>query len=56
MKNKKDITITIDPLLYEILDKNFDNKARVLEWFIIDRLSKNDEFKKLLEYYNTEEK
>lgn len=49
MKTKKDITITIDPKLFELIDENFDNKSAVIEWFIIDGLSKNKDFKKLLE-------
>jgi len=49
MKTKKDITITIDPKLFELINQNFDNKSAVIEWFIIDGLSKNKEFKKLLE-------
>ena len=49
MKKKKNISISIDPLLFEMLEKNFDNKSSVIEWFIIDGLSKNKEFKKRIE-------
>jgi len=49
MKKKKDITITIDPKIFKLIDENFDNRSRIIEWFIIDGLSKNEEFKKLLE-------
>ena len=49
MKTKKDITITIDPTLFDIIDQNFDNKSAVIEWIIIDGISKNKDFKKLLE-------
>jgi len=49
MKKKKDITITINPKIFKLIDENFDNRSRIIEWFIIDGLSKNEEFKKLLE-------
>lgn len=48
MKTKKDITITVDPKIFKLLDENFDNKSSVIEWFIIHGLSKNNEFKKEL--------
>ena len=43
---KKNISITIDPLLFAILEQNFDNKSAVIEWFIKEGLSKNKDFKK----------
>ena len=46
MKKKIDISITVSPILFDILDKNFDNKSAVIEWFIREGLSKNNEFKK----------
>ena len=49
MKKKKNISISIDPVLFDLLDNNFDNKSAVIEWFIIDGLSKNKEFKKRIE-------
>lgn len=45
MKKKKNITIRIEPKLYELIDENFDNKSKLIEWFIIEGLSKNDKYK-----------
>lgn len=51
MKTKKDITITVDPKTFNLIEENFDNKSAVIEWFIIQGLSKNNEFKKLIETF-----
>jgi len=48
MKKKKNITITINPVLFKLIDDNFDNKSKVIEWFIINELSKIKMFKKQL--------
>ena len=45
MKKKKNITIRIEPKLYQLIDENFDNKSKLIEWFIIEGLSKNDKYK-----------
>ncbi|MCK9447001.1 hypothetical protein M0Q50_09145 [bacterium] len=45
MKKKINISISVSPILFDIIDKNFDNKSELLEWFIKDFLSKNDELK-----------
>ncbi len=45
MKKKKNITIRLEPNLYQLIDENFDNKSKLIEWFIIEGLSKNDKYK-----------
>lgn len=45
MKSMKNISLSINPKLYDILDENFDNKAKLVEWAILHILSLNDEFK-----------
>jgi flagellar biosynthesis/type III secretory pathway protein FliH len=49
MKKKKNITIRIEPNLYQIIDENFDNKSKLIEWFIIEGLSNNDKYKEKIE-------
>jgi len=49
MKKKKNITISIDPILYQLIDENFDNKSRLIEWFIIEGLYKNEKYKEKIE-------
>lgn len=49
MKKKKNITIRIEPKLYQLIDENFDNKSRLIEWFIIQGLSKNEKYKEKIE-------
>lgn len=46
---KKNITITVNPKLYEMIDDNFDNKSKLIEWSLIQILSMNDKYKKELE-------
>ncbi len=46
---KKNITITINPKLFEIIDKNFDNKSKLIEWSLIQILSMNKKYKEKLE-------
>lgn len=49
MKKKKNITIRIEPTLYKLIDENFDNKSKLIEWFIIEGLSKNEKYKEKIE-------
>ena len=49
MKKKKNITLSIDPKLYQLIDDNFDNKSKLVEWFIIQGLSKNKNYKEKIE-------
>lgn len=49
MKKKKNITIRVEPKLYQIIDENFDNKSKLIEWFIIEGLSKNDKYREKIE-------
>lgn len=45
MEKKKNISLSINPKLYDILDENFDNKAKLIEWAIVHILSMDNEFK-----------
>lgn len=48
MKTKKNMNITIDSRIYKIIDDNFDNKAKLIQYCIIEILSKNEKYKELL--------
>ena len=55
MKKKKNITISIDPILYQLIDENFDNKSRLIEWFIIEGLYKNKKYRNKIEKIKAED-
>lgn len=48
MKTKKNMNITIDSKLYQIIDENFDNKAKLIQYCLVKILSKNEKYKELL--------
>jgi len=48
---KTDVTITLDKNLNEILNEEFSNKSRYIEWLIYQDMkqnSKNDKIKKII--------
>lgn len=51
MKTKKKISITLDKQIEEILNEEFNNKSKYIEWLIYQDLlknSKNEKIKKIL--------
>jgi hypothetical protein len=51
MKTKKKISITLDKQIEEILNEEFNNKSKYIEWLIYQNLiqnSKNDKIKTIL--------
>ena len=48
MKTKKNISLSINPKLYSLIDKHFDNKSKLVEWAIIQILSMDEDFKEEL--------
>lgn len=50
-KTKKNITVSIEPKLYNLLDDKIDNKSKYIEWLIYQDLLKvyvNNEMKIIL--------
>lgn len=45
MKKKRNVNITIDGDLYRTIDQNFDNKSKLVEWCIIQIITKDQKFK-----------
>jgi hypothetical protein len=51
MKTKKKLSITLDKQIGEILNEEFNNKSKYIEWLIYQELlknSKNDKIKTIL--------
>ena len=48
MKKKRNVNITIDGDLYRLIDENFDNKSRIVEWCIFQILSQDEKNKEKL--------
>lgn len=48
MKKKKNVTISINNKLFELIDQNFDNKSKIIEYILIKLLSRNDKLKDII--------
>jgi hypothetical protein len=48
MKKKKSIAICLSKPLLELIDNNFVNKSKLIEWCLIQELSKNDKMKECI--------
>jgi hypothetical protein len=51
MKTKKKLSVTLDKQIEEILNEEFNNKSKYIEWLIYQDLlknSKNDKIKTIL--------
>jgi len=52
MKTKKSIAICLSQPLLELLEEKFENKSKLIEWCLIQELSKNGKMKELIKKMN----